>query len=385
MNNVAKWILGFGVFCFASFCAVAQQSDPLFLKIEHTIRQQEPQWTLMNRWLGPQGKSAGLLWKMDQHEIFALIITQRSIDEAVKVFEDDGLGALPNKTPRRNLNIGDGAYLRQAGQHAAIVIRKDNLLVRLGSESSGPELLSRFAAHIGAALREEPVTTASPKEATGSAEDHYRQGVDHLKAGDKTKAIEAFREAIRLRPEWAEAHYQLGTILYETGEYKAAASAFEEAIRLQPEFFDILIALGKTYQHLGQHSRAVEVLQKAVLMRADNIDARSALGAALILAGQPQEAIAVLSEAARLSPQSALIHASLGQAYRLTGKFDQALIALEQALRLNPEDAVVHYNLGLTYVAQGERSKAQAEYNLIKRLDSELAEALLREINTSRP
>ena len=380
MNHAAGWILGALFLCFASFCAVAQESDPLFLKIELAIKQDEPQWTLMNRWVGPQGRSAGLRWKLDQHEIGAWIIFERSVDEAIIFFEDDGLGALPNKTPRRNLNIADGSYLCQAGPHTTIVMRKGNLLIRLGSELAGPELLSRFAIHIGAALNQPSATASNANEVTRPAESSYRQGIDYLKAGDKTKATDAFREAIRLRPEWAEPHYQLGTIYYDNGEYKAAANAFEEVIRLQPEFFDALIALGKTYQHLGLHNRAVEVLQKATLMRADNIDARTAMGAALILAGQPQEAIAVLREAARLGPESALIYATLGEAYRLSGKFDEALIALEQALRLNPENPMVHYNLGLTYLARGDRIQAQQEYEILSRLNSDLADALLREI-----
>src|SRR5688572_5205163 len=186
MNNAARSILGFVILCMASLCAVAQQSDPAFLKIELAIRQHEPQWTLMNRWSGPRGQSAGLRWKLDQHEIVAWIVIQRSVDEAIKSFEDDGLGALPNKTPRRLLHIADRSYLCQAGPHTAVVLRKGDLLVRLGSESSGPELISRFATHIGAALNGPSGTASDAKEAAGSAEGHYRQGVDYLKAGDKT-------------------------------------------------------------------------------------------------------------------------------------------------------------------------------------------------------
>jgi tetratricopeptide (TPR) repeat protein len=385
MNNPVRSIIAFLILSIASLCAAAQHSDPIFRKIELAIRQDEPAWTLMNRWVSPQGQTAGLRWKLDQHEIFAWIIIERSVDEAIKFYEDDGLGALPNKTPRHILNIGDGAYLRRAGPHTTIVLRKSELLVRLGSESCGPELLTRFATRIGEAINGLSLPASDAEESAGSAESHYREGVDYLKTGDKTKAIEAFREAIRLRPEWTDAHYQLGLVYYETGEYKAAAKAFEEALRLQPEFFDALIALGKTYQHLALHVRAVEVLQQAVLMRADNIDARTALGTALILAAQPKDAVAVLREAARLAPESALIYASLGQAYRLSGNFDEALIALQQALRLSPDDPLTHYNLGLTYLARNDRSQAQAEYEILKRLHSDLADALLREINASGP
>jgi Flp pilus assembly protein TadD len=69
----------------------------------------------------------------------------------------------------------------------------------------------------------------------------------------------------------------------------------------------------------------------------------------------------------------------------LSGNFDEALIALQQALRLTPDDPLTHYNLGLTYLARNDRSQAQAEYEILKRLHSDLADALLREINASGP
>jgi hypothetical protein len=94
--------------------AVAQQGDPLFFNIENAIRHNEPEWTLMDRYLPKEGQLIGLRWRLDQQEIFALIIVEPSTALAIRFFEDDGLGAAPAKTPRRNLEIGDGCIYDKA-------------------------------------------------------------------------------------------------------------------------------------------------------------------------------------------------------------------------------------------------------------------------------
>ena len=378
--------LGLVIFVIALGAVRAQNPSNIFDTVERTIARKEPGWTLFNRSPNPDPQYRVTMhqWVQSQREINIWMTEQQSVEDAARVFYEI---ANPGRSFTQ-LPIGDKCYvISSSASGMTLLMHKGNLVAKMTTYDSisGPKApqddLLRFAQHIAAAVPSVLTTQlTSPVEVAGPAENHYRQGIDYLKAGDKRKATDAFREAIRLRPEWAEPHYQLGAIYYDNGEYKAAANAFEEVIRLQPEFFDALIALGKTYQHLGLHNRAVAVLQKATLMRADNIDARTAMGTALILAGQPQEAIAVLREAARLGPESALIYATLGEAYRLSGEFDEALTALEQALRLNPEDPMVHYNLGLTYLARGDRLQAQQEYEILSRLNSDLADALLRKI-----
>jgi Flp pilus assembly protein TadD len=52
--------------------------------------------------------------------------------------------------------------------------------------------------------------------------------------GRGAEAIEAFRAAVRLRPEYGEAHYNLGVALSGAGQYAAALAEFETALRLAP-------------------------------------------------------------------------------------------------------------------------------------------------------
>ena len=252
-----------------------------------------------------------------------------------------------------------------------------------------------------------------------SADAHHLLGLAYLKTDTRVRALEELREAIRLRPEWVEAHYDLARAYYDFGDYKNAASSFEEAIRLRPDFFAALIDLGATYQHSGLHTKSAEVLRRAVLLRPDHLDAKVALGNALLLSAQPQEAIEVLEQVVRLSPENALAYSLLGEAYRSLGKFQEALTALNQALRISPEDSVAlnylgmlfesldrqqdamaaykqaiaakpdyagaHYNLALLLLSLNDMQQAEQEYDVLKSLDSDLAETLLRKLRRMNP
>lgn len=45
-----------------------------------------------------------------------------------------------------------------------------------------------------------------------------------------------FREAIRLKPDYANAHYNLGFALSDKGELDGAIAEFREALRLNPDY-----------------------------------------------------------------------------------------------------------------------------------------------------
>jgi len=59
-------------------------------------------------------------------------------------------------------------------------------------------------------------------------------GLKRIKDNDTAGAIERFREAVRLSPDYPEAHYQLGLALLATGGKAEAHAEFAEAQRLAP-------------------------------------------------------------------------------------------------------------------------------------------------------
>ena len=49
------------------------------------------------------------------------------------------------------------------------------------------------------------------------------------------EAIDYYKEAIRIRPDYAEAHSNLGNALFQKGEMKEAIDYYKEALKLKPD------------------------------------------------------------------------------------------------------------------------------------------------------
>ena len=53
--------------------------------------------------------------------------------------------------------------------------------------------------------------------ALDKAKSYYDLGRSYNESGNSEKTMEAYKEAIRIKPDFAEAHYGLGRVYYKTG------------------------------------------------------------------------------------------------------------------------------------------------------------------------
>jgi WD40 repeat protein len=67
-----------------------------------------------------------------------------------------------------------------------------------------------------------------------AAQASFDRGMAQSKSGNREKAVAAFREAVRLNPEFADAHFQLGFTLEANSDYDGAIVAYRDVIRLTP-------------------------------------------------------------------------------------------------------------------------------------------------------
>jgi len=61
------------------------------------------------------------------------------------------------------------------------------------------------------------------------------KGTGYAEQGRHDEAIMAFKESIRLRPDWAAPHVEMGKSLWALGRRDAAVAAYREAVRLKPK------------------------------------------------------------------------------------------------------------------------------------------------------
>ena len=92
---------------------------------------------------------------------------------------------------------------------------------------------------------------------------HYYLGISYFASGKKKEAVEAYKEAARLKPNDAESFYGLGLAYYGLNSYQEAAEAFEKAIEhksnLEPgNVADAYYRLGIFYLESGNKDKAIE-------------------------------------------------------------------------------------------------------------------------------
>ncbi len=102
----------------------------------------------------------------------------------------------------------------------------------------------------------------------------------------------------------ANLHAELAAAYLELDMANEAVQQYRGAIRLCPQFADIRVRLAQVYRQMGDLSAARYELEEAIATRPDYGPARVALGVLLLVSGQRHEAIKVWEEALRRDPQN---------------------------------------------------------------------------------
>lgn len=76
--------------------------------------------------------------------------------------------------------------------------------------------------------------------------------------GTYTKAVEAFKQAIRIDPDDADAHYNLGVVYGKLGFHKDEIEAYKQAIRIDHNNAKPHFGLGSSYFKIGDKSSALD-------------------------------------------------------------------------------------------------------------------------------
>lgn len=88
-----------------------------------------------------------------------------------------------------------------------------------------------------------------------------------------SEAIDAYRQVIRLAPDWIEAHLNIGVAHYQLGQWEEAHKAFRAAVAIDPANPLARYNLGCVLEELGELDEAVEQLRRAVRAMPAHADA----------------------------------------------------------------------------------------------------------------
>lgn len=193
--------------------------------------------------------------------------------------------------------------------------------------------------------------------APGHADALHLSGVIALQKGQPAAAVDLIRKALRIRQ--SEHYYSnLGNALKDLGQLPEAVEAYRQALAVRPDLAIAHCNLGHALMLLGRLDESVAACRQALAIQPDFAEALANLGNALGQQGRLEEAIDCYRQALARNPQLAEVHGNLGNAYLLQGRHDDAIAACQRALQLDPRFAAAYSHLGKAFAARGRIEQA---------------------------
>ena len=84
------------------------------------------------------------------------------------------------------------------------------------------------------------------------------KGIELKKQGDLQGAIELYKKAIKIAPNFKQAWYKLAVALEEIGEIKNAKKAYRKALKIDPRFKEAWNNLGSLYYEKKKYKIAIK-------------------------------------------------------------------------------------------------------------------------------
>ena len=114
-----------------------------------------------------------------------------------------------------------------------------------------------------------------------------RLGFVELALGNRPQAIEDFKTAASLRPDYSEAHANYGAILADADDFSGAAQELELAVKYAPRSAATWLDLGNAFRGLQAFEKAEAAYQKALQLDPSLNDARFNLAVLFLDVARP--------------------------------------------------------------------------------------------------
>jgi|GEM_PF-1629240 len=131
----------------------------------------------------------------------------------------------------------------------------------------------------------------------------------------------------------------------------------------------------------AEDKETIEACKQAAIKNPNVAQSHFNLGIAYLKSGMYKEAIESLKQATKINPDDAKSHKTLGYVYMNLYMYEEAIGALKVVIKRDPDYAMSYYNLGFVYNVSNDKDSALEQYEILKSLDSELADKIFKLIN----
>jgi len=202
----------------------------------------------------------------------------------------------------------------------------------------------------------------TPTGPISEAEKAIIEGRELLSKNRAKRAIQKFRRATRLAPEFAPAWNDLGVAIYKTGKPRQAIRYFLQSLENDPSFVDATMNLAQIFQELEQPADAIPYLKRLQDLEPGNQEARK-----LLIDLEPVAKAAATAEALT----------EKGRAHVVDKSYKEALLAFIEATHAYPGCVPAWNDLGVTLYQTGQPEAALEAFQRALQLDPTFSDSAL--------
>jgi tetratricopeptide (TPR) repeat protein len=190
----------------------------------------------------------------------------------------------------------------------------------------------------------------------GNSETHRKIGDRFFVSEDYQTAVLQYKRALGIDPQNTRAAWALGRALLKGGEKDRATQVFRAALRLDPSYdmtildiqnADIWVAIGLDELERKRYDKAERIFSKAIQVKPDSEKAYFGLGEALLRQEKLEEAKVACKKLISFNPYHHNAYENLGKIYAAQGDLQNATICVKKSLAINPNQPHLHKILNL--------------------------------------
>lgn len=215
----------------------------------------------------------------------------------------------------------------------------------------------------------------------------YDEGYALLKKGQTTRALDKFRESIRIKPDFSDSYIAIGDIYFEEKRYEDARDMYRKAIDIGENSL-VYEKLGDTYIKMNLFEAADEAYRKAIDLLGEKASHSLFYKRAFALkklskweqASEPaKRAIDTINSTPEIKydremqKKLAIYQTLIGEIYLNLRRFEEAKRTLEEAIKIDPYEDEALLLLAQIYSESENKSdlkKAKEYYEKLFTLDS---------------
>ena len=182
------------------------------------------------------------------------------------------------------------------------------------------------------------------------------RGKQHFDHKQYDQAERYLKSAVDKKARYADVFNMLGMISHAAGRFASAIEFFREALKINPNYTEAIMNLAVLYNDLGQYSKARTLYERLHRRR--------------FRGGQRIEPV--------LRGKLSNLHSDIGDIYRSTGLHVLAIDEYQKALKLNPNYFDIRTKLGQAFREGGRLPKAIREFKLVLRSNAGYCPALIQ-------